>query len=379
MSNVVVVGADHHNTLGVVESLAEKGIRPYVILHTKSRHSFILHSKNVQKGWRCKDESDIIKTLTENLKTSESKTIIIATSDRAACILDKNYSLLEPYFIVPTVKAAGSLERVMSKESMSSVAKKCGMNVPSSWIMKDGKIPEGIQYPVITKAISSVEGGKGDIKVCYRQKDLEDFLRENHCQSIQLQQFINKQFEFQLLGCSLNSGEEIIIPGRTNIDRPNGMDNTFFLSFDKCEEELDSLVEKAKEFVRLSQYTGPFSIEFLRDKNGIDYFTEMNFRNDGNAYCMTRSGTNIPYIYYLYYSGGDYKSELEKSQVRKVWLMPEVYYTSCLFKREFGLKEWWRNMRKSTCYTTYFSNDKAPFFFFLVWAALKRITSTKSR
>ena len=34
MSNnkVLVIGADHHNTLGIVESLGEKGIKYYVLI-----------------------------------------------------------------------------------------------------------------------------------------------------------------------------------------------------------------------------------------------------------------------------------------------------------------------------------------------------------
>lgn len=52
----------------------------------------------------------------------------------------------------------------------------------------------------------------------------------------------------------------------------------------------------------------------------------MNFRNDGNAYCQTCAGMNVPYIMYLYYSGGDYKTELEKSEIHSIYMVPEFEY-----------------------------------------------------
>lgn len=37
-------------------------------------------------------------------------------------------------------------------------------------------------------------------------------------------------------------------------------------------------------FIRDLGYSGLFSLEFIRDKSGKDYFMELNMRNDGNAY-----------------------------------------------------------------------------------------------
>ena len=184
--------------------------------------------------------------------------------------------------------------------------------------------------------------------------------------------FISKEYEFQFLGCSLNSGEHVIISGRTHIDRPNGIDNTFFLKFDKVESEYNDVLSKAKEFIRRTSYSGTFSIEFLKDKNnGEYYFTETNFRNDGNAICQTSAGMNVPYIYYLYYSGGDWEIELSNSEVHTTYLMPEIYYFKCLLKREFSFSEWWKNYKKTTCFISYFKGDTKPF-----WGSLFREIKT---
>ena len=64
-------------------------------------------------------------------------------------------------------------------------------------------------------------------------------------------------------------------------------------------------------------------MEFLRGKDGKDYFMEINFRNDGNSICVTASGMNLPYIWYLYNSGLSYEKELCYETMHGVIVMPE--------------------------------------------------------
>ena len=367
-NKVVVIGGDHHNTLGIIESFGEKNIKTYAIILTHRKSSYVLHSKYIEEGWCCKDENSIVGCLLKNFDDTKNKAVLIATNDTSASILDDNFSTLSKFFYIPTTTPSGTLSNWMSKETMSELARKVNLNVPKTWIVTDAKIPSDIEYPVITKAISSVAGSKDNIKICKQESELKDFLNnQSLCPTIQIQKFIEKEFEFQFLGCSLNSGEDIIIPGRTNIDRPNGLDNTFFLWFDKYEIEFNDTVQKVKNFIKATGYTGLFSVEFLKDKNdGKSYFTEMNFRNDGNAVCVTFAGTNLPYILYLSMIGEDFIQELKNSSVKRIYLMPEFYYFQCLLAREFGLGEWRRNMKLTNCYTTYFKNDKKPFKYFLL-------------
>lgn len=374
MNKVILIGGDHHNTLGVAESFGQKGIKPYAILYTPYKRCYVPHSKFVESGWRFFSEKELVDCLKNNFNNTDEKAVIIATHDVAAEILDRHYDELKDICLIPTVKPAGSLGKMMSKEYMSNLAQDVGLNVPKTWILKDTSIPAGVEYPVITKAISSLEGSKSNIKICRNEEDLLLFIKkQQECSTIQIQQYIDKEFEFQLLGVSINHGENVIIPGRTHIDRPKGIDNTFFLYFDKYELSMQPLVDKAIEFVKRAKYSGPFSIEFLREKGtGDSYFTEMNFRNDGNAYVVTAAGMNIPYIYYLSQTGGDYQKEIRQSTIKKTYLVPEAYYFSRLLSGEVSLKEWWRNMKKADCCTTYFKNDKKPFFWFFTVAAWKR-------
>lgn len=368
-NKVLVIGADHHNTLGIVESLGIKGIRSYVIIVANISNSFVLKSKYVIEGWICLTPEEIIEEMLSHFTDTENKAIVFSSYDNVSSVLDAASNRLAPYFILPVTSESGSLKNKMSKEYMSELARKVGLSVPKTWLVSDGKIPEDVEYPCITKAISSIDGSKKNIRICHSSDELADFFKKSdHCPIIQIQKFISKAYEFQFLGCSLNNGEYVIISGRTHIDRPNGIDNTFFLKFDKIEPEFSDTLTRAKEFIKRTRYSGTFSIEFLKDKNnGKYYFTETNFRNDGNAICQTSAGINIPYIYYLYYSGKDWELELKNSSIKTTYLMPEIYYFKCLLKREFSLKEWWRNFRKTTCFITYFKGDTKPF-----WYSLKK-------
>lgn len=372
-NKVLVIGADHHNTLGLVESLGQKGVKSYVLIVADIKKSFVLKSKYVIDGWICSEPELIVDEMLKHFSDTENKTIVFSSYDDVSSVLDASSKKLSPFFILPVTNEMGSLEHKMSKEYMSELAREVGLCVPKTWIVSDGVIPSDVEYPCITKAISSIEGSKRNIKICHTEKELENFFSSSdHCPVIQIQKFISKEYEFQFLGCSLNSGEHVIISGRTHIDRPNGIDNTFFLRFSNVESEYNEVLLKAKEFIRRTGYSGTFSIEFLKDINdGSFYFTETNFRNDGNAICQAYAGINIPYIYYLYYSGGDWISELSNSEVQVTYLMPEIYYFKCMLKREFSFSEWWRNLKKTTCFITYFKGDTRPF-----WCSLYREVKT---
>ena len=369
-NKAVIVGRDHHNALSIVESLGRKGVHPSFVVLTKYKKCFVGESKYIENCWCCSDEESIIETLCRHFDDKTNKAVAYACDDETAVILDKNHAKLEQFLYLPTVTKAGTLRDWMQKERMSKLAEEVGMTVPQTWISNNNQIPDGIEYPIITKAHSSVEGGKDNLHICYNREDLERVFSKGHCDVMIIQQYIHKLFEFQFIGYA---GEKtIVIPGRTEIVRPKGIDNTFFLSYDKYDKFYESLAEKAMEFVRRTGYTGTFSMEFLCDKFGDFYFTEMNFRNDGNAICVTEFGVNLPYIMYLDKTGQDISKEINPKETKKIWLYPELY-SRHIFTGEVGVLEYLRNLHKTNCYTLYFKDDKKPFWKFIEYAIYKRL------
>lgn len=367
MNKVIIIGSDHHNTLGVVESLGMAGINPYVIIVSNSiiSNSFVLKSKYCKDKGFSTTYDNLISLLHKNFDNGENeKPVVITTNDKSASLLDNHYDELSTFLLLSGTGKQGELEYWMDKLNMIQLAKSVGMHVPETITVKKGETVDEFAFPCITKSISTLQGGKSNLRVCKDKQSLNDFLsKQTQYDEVQVQQFIDKDFEFQFIGCSIDGGNEIIIPGRTHIVRPNGFDNNFHKEFVENDDSFNEVLGQAKAFIRQTHYSGLFSMEFIRDKNGIDYFLEMNFRNDGGAICVTASGTNLPFLWYLSLTDQSlYEKEVSNSTFRHVVYTPIFHYFFCMTEGEVPFKEWFRNTRRSNQYSTYFSGDTAPFW-----------------
>ena len=368
-NKALVIGANHQNPLGVIEALGRVGIHPYVIIYDKCESSFVLKSKYIAKGWICGTKEDVVRTILENFTDTNTKAVAFACCDDISNLLNENYDRLVNYLYIPSIPKQGSLSSWMDKENMVEVAQSLCMNIPATWLVENKQIPDEVEYPCVTKSLSSVDNGKSEFSFCNNRDELQYFLNTQvHSSTIQVQKFIEMNFEFQYLGCSLNEGKEIIIPGRTHIEVTSDFNNLTFLKYQKEKVVEDpTTLSKTESFVRQTSYSGLFSIEFMHGKDEKDYFLEMNFRNDGNGIVVTESGTNLPYIWYLYCSGGDYIKELALSDVMDTYMMPEDSYFLSMIKGNLKYREWRRNLKQTNCFLTYFKEDKRPFWSLINW------------
>lgn len=376
-NRVLVVGGNHQNPLGVIEAFGQKGILSDVIIMGKCKKSFVLKSKYIARSWICHTDDDVITTIIANFTDTKNKAVAIACCDDAACLLNEYSEILERFLYLPGTHPQGSLKRWQDKEYMTEAAAKIGMTIPKTRVVTDKVIPADIEYPCITKSLTSVKLGKSEFALCQNEEELKDFLEtKTSSETIQVQQYIDKEYEFQFIGCSLNGGETVFIPGDTYIEPGNGFNNLTFLRYGK-KKVLDSLaiINLCEEFVRQTGYSGLFSIEFIQGKDGKEYFLEMNFRNDGNGAVVTASGTNLPFIWYLYNTGGDYRKEIEMSTVKETYSAPEDSYFMSMLEGHISYRQWRENMKKVSCYITYFPGDTKPFWA-LLWLQKKPILAT---
>lgn len=371
---VLIIGGNHQNPLGVIESLAQKGIRSNVIIYSNCKHSFVLRSKFIKRSWICATDEDVLNCLRTNFAQLPEKTIAYACCDDMASLLNNHYNELNDFLILPGIPEQGLLTSWMDKEKMTELAASLGLNIPRTWVVSKDAIPSDLEYPCVTKSMSSVKNGKSEFHLCNNFEELESFLAAKaHSTTIQVQQYIDKEFEFQYLGCSLNGGEQIIIPGRTHIEDANDFNNITFLKYQQSKVvESATTLQKTEEFVKTTGYSGLFSVEFMHGKDGKDYFLEMNFRNDGNGIVVTAAGTNLPYIWYLYHTGGDYQKELDASTVKDTYSCPEDSYFIAMLDGKMSFSTWYRNFKKVTCYITYFKGDTGPFWA-LMWLMKRSI------
>ena len=332
MNQVIVVGGNHHNTLAILRSLGEKSIKSKLIVITGDKKPFVSYSKYIS-SCIVLSSYDGIKDAMFKLKTDKEKPVVIACSDIVSSYLDQNRDELSQHFILPCADIQGRITTLMDKDTMAHLAVECGIIIPKSWVVDTKNYDvEQFDYPCIIKPLASIEGSKTDIYICENKEELAKRISEVKCQKVQIQKFIDKDIEFQLIGCSLNGGETVIIPGASVILR----------------------------------YSGLFSLEFLRGKDGRDYFMEINFRNDGNSICVTASGMNLPYIWYLYNCGLSYSEELCYDKMKEVIVMPEFDDFANVKNRTISLWHWLKDIKRTDRFMEFSKYDQKPF-----WQKLK--------
>lgn len=358
MNKVIVIGGDHHNTLGVIRGLGERGVRSDLVLVTSSSMSFVEASKYVERWWKIDNDGLIVDLLLKEFRNEVERSVIICCSDSSSSIIDSNRNQLLSFFILPGAEEQGHITHLMNKKNMSNLAIKVGFKIPQTCYGAEIDCKPNVPLPCIIKPIVSARGSKTDINVCHKWQDVIDYVDAIGRNNVQIQHFIDKDFEYQLIGCSTKN--EVIIPGVSRILRPCKGSNTSFLHYMPLQDGFCD-IEKCKEFVRRTGYHGLFSMEFLRDKNGCDYFMEINFRNDGNAICVTAAGVSLPYIWYLDCIGEDYSQE-KSNKVESVYIMPDMAELKLLVTGQISLKEYISDLRKTNRFMEFDKKDKKPFW-----------------
>lgn len=359
---VFLIGGCHHNILGVIRSFGEKGVRTNVIIEASEKRPYVAYSKYIKEKWVVLNEEAVLDTLLREAGKYAERPVVIACADNLSSLLDMHHEELAKYYLLPGAEEQGRITHLMDKEVMSELARKAGFLVPQSMatdITKEEEID--IPKPWIIKPLVSKNGAKADIQRVYSDEEWSEYKRKHQIRA-QVQQLIEKDFEYQLIGLSLAGGEEVVIPGVSHVIRPAATTNTGFLHYEPLDDSYVEVMEKGKTFLKATGYSGLFSLEFLRGTDGKDYFMEINFRNDGNAICVTAAGVNLPYIWYLYQTGGNYRRLIEESAAKPVYVMPEFADLSLVAHRELGLREWLKDVRRTDRFMEYDKRDRKPFW-----------------
>lgn len=360
-NKALVIGGNHHNTLGVIRALGYKGIQSVLLLVTDNAKPYVSYSKYIDECILLKSKQEIVPFLLSYAKKQKENAVIISCADFVTSELDNAYDSLRNLYFMPTAKRQGICNYYMDKINMANLAEKVGISTPKSWIVENGQYDAShMSIPCIVKPLASVYGTKGQIKVCRSKEQLKEYLCANKNKRFIVQEFIEKDFEYQLIGCSLNHGEEIIIPGYSKCIRPCPGTNTGFLEY-KPVDGFDCDFKACKDFIKIIGYQGLFSMEYLRDKRGHDYFMEINMRNDGNAICVTAAGVNLPYIWYRYCIGEDYRYEVQ-NKIRDIFVMPEFDDFKLLLKRRVSLITWLKDYKRTTTFMEYCDKDPKPYY-----------------
>lgn len=325
MSEAIVLGANHHNTYGIIRALHAIGVKPTVICPPPVNGCCYKNSRYVKELVEI-PESEVLSWLLDYGQKAESKAVVFVSSDSFSSLIDGNSDRLKPYFVVPCSDKQGKLTELMDKQRMSDLAVECGLSVPpNSRVIETAELAreeETLKFPCIVKPYKSIEGDKSDIFICRDVSDYRELAEKIKCPAVQIQDFIDKQLEYQLIGLSLEGGETVIIPGVTRlIWASSESSNTGIVEIDGFDKYDDIPLDRVCSFIRATGYSGSFSVEFLRDKGGRDYFMEINFRNDGNAIVATAANVNLPAMWWEHATGGSVRKPNGK-KFRKAVAIP---------------------------------------------------------
>lgn len=289
MKRVVVFCCDGYLSLGLIRSLGEAGYRPEC--YCSGNHcEFFMASRYVSKSKHFKSVKDTFDYLLQEYPCYQDKPYLFTIPDEPAYLVDMHYDQLKEKFILMNAGGQGRIAYWMDKRNQAEIAPKHGLCVP--WtieIAKHGDIPDTIEYPVFTKSVKSVDGGKKDEGVCRNRSELERKRDEMMSNTLLVMKYIRKKKEIDYFGMSING--KVYMDFHDEISRfPDGAYG-YYGAFMRCKN--DETYQKCVSMMEEIGYNGLFDIEFLLGDDDVLYFMEINFRADGAIYKLAE-GVNLP-------------------------------------------------------------------------------------
>lgn len=289
---VIVFAMEHYNPLGLIRTLGRCGISP-VYIAIKGRGVASSKSKYIEKVHYVDTIEEGYEVLLRDYSNMPIPPFVLTTDDDVQSILDVNYSKLKDKFIMYNAGVDGRVTEYMDKKRILEIAEKNGLKVLPTVVVDRGVIPENLEYPVITKAMSPTEANwKKNVFICESEADLKEAFRQIACPKVLVQKFVEKKNELCLDGFTIDKGKKSFIPMGTNYNYLiRGYYSPYMTAFNfKDKEILDGLNSMLAEI----GFEGIFSIEFIIDQDDTCYFSEVNFRNSTWNYIATFIDMPIP-------------------------------------------------------------------------------------
>lgn len=352
MNEVIVIGDSTNNTLSVIRSLGQAGVRQTLILKTDDDFCNVTESKYVRHSPLVKiaDINELEKVL--NSIDADGQ-LIVCTFDEAAMWADEHEETLSKKFVTPC--RGGHIGELFNKEAQCRLAEECGLTVPKSRLFNRGDALSDIDidFPLLIKPLVSTGGEKSDIHICRNEKDLEKALNhDSSCERFVAQEFIDKEYELDCIGVSTD--DEVILSGAVRKIRhypPLTGAGAYGKFIPISMTDVD--VKGVEKFIRRSGYHGPFSVEFLHTKDGKNYFMEVNFRNEGLAYASTCAGANLHAVYV----GAE---RYDASKVKSLYMMNYALDFLYVKSGDLPFRTWLRDFLRTSCFINFSLRDPMP-------------------
>ena len=291
----LIFGTEHGNPLGLARTLGENGIAPIGII-LKAQVPIVSKCRY----WRT---CHVVDTVEEGLELllhkysdKDRKSFLFSTADEITQVLDAHYDELSPYYYFNSAGQAGRLSEYMGKANIIRLAQKHGLETADYWEVDRGVIPEGIQYPVITKAVDSfVENWKDCMIICRSEAELKAAYETLSCPRVLVQRYVDKKNEMTLEGLSVCQGKRSAVAVTISFLYLPKDSYGRYMTVKPSENK--ALEEKIFSMLKEIGYEGLFEAEFLVGQNDELYFLEINFRSSLWNYSATVAGVPLPLVW----------------------------------------------------------------------------------
>lgn len=209
---VIVFGNNLQNTLGLIRSVGMKGYEVILLLEPiKKSDCYVRHSKYISKIHYLKSAQEGIDVLLGEYGNESEKPVILCGSDPTICMLDSHYEQLQDRFYIFNAGEQGKINWFLDKINTFPIAKESGLSVIKTWLVTDiHNIPEDITFPCLTKGNNSTGSTKNDMFVCQNREELLSCLHEGV--EYLIQEYIQKEYELDIVGLSYNHGKNVFVP-----------------------------------------------------------------------------------------------------------------------------------------------------------------------
>lgn len=359
----IVFAMDHYNPLGLIRSIGEGIGKKVTMIAEKSRTDISSYSKYTKEYIRVDTPEEGFRILMDRFAgKSERKPFLMTCDDKTIEFLDNRYNEWKDYFIGFNAGENGRITKYMNKFEILELASRHGLKTLDTVCVDKGVVPEGIEYPIITKSISPVIGGwKSDVHICNSEEELKSAYDKIRAPKVIIQKYIEKKNEYCLEGLSVNHGDSVLI---TIASTYNYLLPGYYSPYMTVQNMDNEIIYAAlKNMLREIKFEGIYEVEFLVDQDDELYFSEINFRNSTWSYASTVAGMNLPYLW----AGGMLQGNIHNDAYKKIaepfcGMVEPIDYGKRVETGETTVAEWLADFKGAKCLYYYNVQDIEPFY-----------------
>ena len=357
---IILIALEHYNPLGIIRSFGEMGInidfvgiKYKVPVASASKYVATLHQvDSIEQAYET-----VLKQYGNIYDETGIKPILLFSDDDVYSIFDEHIEELLTKFITANAGKNGRVIEFMDKGLIQECAKRHGLPVIESHVVKPGEVPEGLVYPVITKAISPLAGAwKGDFHICENEQELRENMATINAEKCMIQPYIEKETEVQYEGFSYNHGKGMFTGIQIANNYPiKGYYGPYMNIFPPTHPEY---ISKLNAMLEEIGFEGLWEIEFLVDKDGNYWFLEINFRSSPWHRAATVAGMPLAYYWIQTMLTGNCP---ESNTFEPFDAMVEtVDYSKRVETGRCTLAEWLSDFKNAKCTYYYDAEDQEP-------------------